>query len=326
MQTSRRTIQMLGVLMILVSTPGHTMDEKIADVWQRIQMACAAKVEKPDGMQPPATAGQIAQLEKVIGYEVPGPLRESLLVYNGSVDWGLEIVQQKDSEQRYRALSIDKIIKHWQRDRQRETEAKAEGDPFAKKPQWIPIFDQAHSIDEQIYLDTTDGTVLQFNLAASWGDEVDDFRYPDLVTFLKVLEHHIKSDLWFEWGNGTDAKAVMPPLHLDEAGIKKLKSETKQTVSIKLSDGKVFTVASEKESQLVDSILEALLPAKFIRTPAVEAPDYEVGFKVADTEYKIGIKKGPLEMLSYSINTANSQITGGDPGKLQKIMDSIVPR
>ena len=146
------------------------------------------------------------------------------------------------------------------------------------------------------------------------------------MTFLKVLEHHLRNDLWFEWGNGTDAKAWVPPLQLDKAGIKQLKSETKKSVTIKFADGQAIKVAGEKESELVDSILDAFEPAKFIRTPVVQNPDYQVSFQVGKVEYKIGIKKGPKEMLSYSINTATTQITGGDPEKLQAIIEAIIPR
>lgn len=323
---TRRYIQMLGILMFLVGMPGRTMDEKIGDVWQRIQQARDGKIDKPESLPPAATEEQIRYLAKTLDCQIPDQLHESLLVHNGSGESGLEIVNSDDTWQSYRALSIDGIIQHWQKDRQRESEAIAEGDPFPKKPEWIPVFLEPAEHQEQIYLDTTDGTILHFNSACGWGDEVDEFRYPDYLTFLKVLEHHIRNDLWFEWGNGLDAKAWVPPLQLDESGIKQLKAKSRHSVSIKLSNGRIVTVADEKESELVDSILAALAPAKFIRTPAVEAPDYEVSFKVGKAEYRIGIKKGPKELLSYSINTANTQITGGDPAKLTQILDAITPR
>ena len=123
---------------------------------------------------------------------------------------------------------------------------------------------------------------------------------------------------------GLDAKKFVPPLSLNKAGIKQLESETKQNVKVKFADGKVLTVAADQGNKLVNSILDAMKPVKFVRTPVVQNPDYEVEFKIGKVDYKIGIKKGPKEMLSYSINTANTQHSGGDPEKLKKIITAII--
>ena len=298
---------------------GRSPDETIADVWQQVQQARETKVKNPKPLNSPATEQQLQKLSKALGYEIPKVLRESLLVHNGLDKVGIW--------QGFKPLSVDGIIKHWQADRKRQQEAKAEGDPFVKKPEWIPVFVEDAEGDEQIYLDTKNGKLLHFHAAAgSYSDQVQGFRYPDYLTFLKVVEHHIRNDLWFEWGNGLDEKEVVPPLSLNAAGIKQLESETKQNVKIRLADGKVLTVAADQENKLVNSILDAMKPVKFVRTPAVQNPDYGVEFKIGKVDYKIDIKKGPKEMLNYSINTANTQLSGGDPAKLEKIITAIIPR
>ena len=296
---------------------GKPMNETIADVWQQVQQARNAKVKNPNPLNPPANEQQLEKLSEALGYDIPKALRESLLVHNGLNKAGIH--------QGFKPLSVDGIIKHWQADRQRAKEAKAEGDPVVKKPEWIPVFVEYASGEEQIYFDTKDGTLLHYNHAAgSYDDLVKDFRYGDYLTFLKVVEHHIRKDLWFEWGQGLDAKKFVPPLSLNKAGIKQLESETKQNVKVKFADGKVLTVAADQGNKLVNSILDAMKPVKFVRTPVVQNPDYEVEFKIGKVDYKIGIKKGPKEMLSYSINTANTQHSGGDPEKLKKIITAII--
>lgn len=318
MQIRNHSLHWLIALLLFLSPLERSTNDNIADVWQQVQQARNAKVKDPKPLNPAATEPQLQKLSKALGRDIPAALRESLLVHNGSDEATLW--------QGFQPLSVDAIIKHWQADRKTQREAKAEGDPFAKKPEWIPIFVEEAEGDEQIYLDITDGSILHFNLPASDGDQVEDFRYRNYLTFLKVLEHHIRNDLWFEWGNGLDEKEVVPPLSLNEAGIKQLESETKEDVKVKFADGKILTVASEQENELVNSFLDAMKPAKFVRTPTVQNPDYEVEFKVGKVEYKIGIKNGPKEMLSYSINTSNTQLTGGDPEKLEKIMTAIIPR
>ena len=318
MQIGNHYLRWLVALLLFWNASEQPMDETIADVWQQVQQARNAKVKNPNPLNPPATEQQLEKLSKALGYDIPKALRESLLVHNGLNKAGIC--------QGFQPLSVDGIIKHWQADRKRQKEAKAEGDPFVKKPEWIPVFVESAEGEEQIYLDAKDGTLLHYNHAASYGDEVEDFRYGDYLTFLKVVEHHIRKVLWFEWGHGLDENEIVPPLSLNKAGIKQLELETKQNVKVKFADGKVLTVAADQENKLVNLILDAMKPVKFVRTPAVQNPDYEVEFKIGKVDYKIGIKKGPKEMLSYSINTANTQHSGGDPEKLKKIITAIIPR
>lgn len=326
MQIKNHYLHWFIALLLFWNATERTMDEKIADVWQQIQQARSSKSENPGSLNPAATEKQIQKLAKALGREIPNPLRESLLVHNGSDKASLETVDREDMWQGFKPLGVDAINKHWQADRKSQQEAATEGDPFPKKPEWIPIFIEPTESEQQIYLDPANGTILLFNLPAGRGDQIEDFRYPDYLTFLKVLEHHVRNDLWFEWGNGLDAKKVVPPLSLNEAGIKQLESESKGSVKIKFPDGRVFTVAADKENLLVNSILDAMKPVKFVRTPAVEDPDHEIEFRIGEVDYKIGIKKGPKEMLSYSINTETTQHAGGDPEKLEKIMTAIIPR
>ena len=163
---------------------------KIQDTWYRIQEARNSKLDSPNPMNPPATETMIEQLETVLGFSVPPQFRDSLLIHNGMNKWGLEIQKDEYVEQAFTPLSVKAIERQWLDDRRYQKEAEAEGDDYSKKPEWIPIFIESAEGEEQVYLDSTDGTVLHYHMAASDPHAIDSFRYPDYTTFLSVLEHH----------------------------------------------------------------------------------------------------------------------------------------
>ena len=103
-------------------------------------------------MNPPATEDMIQRLASVLGYEIPNQLRSSLLTYNGSAKWGLEIEHGEIVSQAFAALSVTAIEKQWRSDRQQKRELKNEGDDFPKKPEWIPVFIDPAEGEEQVYL------------------------------------------------------------------------------------------------------------------------------------------------------------------------------
>ena len=103
-------------------------------------------------MNPPATEDMIQRLASVLGYEIPNQLRSSLLTYNGSAKWGLEIEHGEIVSQAFAALSVTAIEKQWRSDQQQKRELKNEGDDFPKKPEWIPVFIDPAEGEEQVYL------------------------------------------------------------------------------------------------------------------------------------------------------------------------------
>ena len=301
------------------------MNKKIIESWQRIQSARLGKMESPSAMNPPATEDMIHRLASVLGYEIPNQLRSSLLTYNGSAKWGLEIEHGESVSQAFAALSVTAIEKQWRSDRQQQREAKNEGDDFPKKPEWIPVFIDPAEGEEQVYLDTTNGSILQYHMAAN--PEVDPFRYPDYQTFLAVLENHIRQNLWFEWGNGTDAKPDerIRTLMLDDLGIEQLRTSDKQNVSVTMSDGSVIAINANEANAFVNSVLDALKPVKFTRWPAVQKPEYELEFSIDSKIHRIALRQAEVhpEYFDYSISGHNFQNTGGDSERLKQLMNSI---
>ena len=174
------------------------MNEKIREIWSRVTINSSIL----RSLNPPATTEAINQLGSELGLTIPDQLRYSLLTHNGSRKKGSAMAVS--DKQKYAFMNIEAIRKHWLEDRRCQKEAENEGDKYPKKPEWIPVFVDAIEQEEQIYLDTKDGSTLHYCLPAS--QEVDPFRYPDYATFLSVLEHHLRNDLLFEWGNDQNAK------------------------------------------------------------------------------------------------------------------------
>ena len=197
-------------------------------------------------------------------------------------------------------------------------EAEADGDEFEVAPEWIPIFVDPVEIDEIIYLDSTNGEVLLRLLPAS--QEIQKHRYTDLVSFLDVLEHHIRTGLWFEWGNDTKSKPAKPELTLNEKGIASLIKSKKEKVSLKLADGKPIEIKANG-NEFANAILESFKPVKYVRTPGVQEPDQQLSFLVDGKKYLIAIKRASEGKLSYSIG--NKQFCGGDAAKLEKLMSTL---
>ena len=318
-----RSISLFAVTIFLVfsfqafASDGFVNDE-IEATWERIQEARELKSGSPDELQPPATNKMVDQLAKDLELVVPQQLRESLLTHNGMDKWGLEIIDEQDSGQALKLLGIDQIRQHWQEDRKSEAEAIAEGDDYPKKSDWIPIFIDPAECEDQIYIDSKDGSVLLFQMPASVS--VHSFRYPDLNTFLMVLEHHIRNELWFDWGNGLDQKAIVPPPMLNEQGIKKLVSLEKNSVVVLDKDQK--EIAIEKNSDaFLNSVLNSFKPVKLTRTPGVQNPDYTIDFNIGPDSHRVVVMFGPDENLSYSIGSF--QFIGGRSAEFRKLIESI---
>ena len=295
-----------------------TFEDPVVEVWKRIEVARKAKVKKPHKLNPPASKEAIDKLEEHLACEIPAQLRASLLLHDGMEDLGLEIVDGKTT-QLYGWLGVAGIRKQWDEDRQRQKEAEAEGDEFEVDPEWIPIFVDPVDSEEIIYLDSTNGNVLLRLLPAS--QEIQQHRYTDLVSFLDVLEHHIRTGLRYEWGNDIKSKPTKPELTLDEKGISSLIKSNKEKVSLKLADGKSIEIKANG-NEFANAILESLKPVKYVRTPGVQEPDQQLSFSVdGKKDYLIAIKRASEGKLSYSID--NRQFYGGDAAKLEKLMSTL---
>jgi len=183
--------------------------DPIIDSWRKLEETRESKFKLPNKLKPPATEKEIKDLEQHVGFKLSEQVRKSVLLHNGmESDYGIEIVENDNIGQYYRWLSVEEIRKQWDSDRQRQKEAAAEGDKFLVHPKWVPIFVEPAERDDIIYVDSSNGTVLLFSWPSS--NEIQEHRYSDLVSFLEVLEHHISSDLWFEWGNDTDSNIKKP--------------------------------------------------------------------------------------------------------------------
>lgn len=292
------------------------MESTIKKIWSEIQAVTKAQ-KMTVSLKGPATTDSIKKLEGVLGYKLPSQLRESLLIHNGTDRNDLLLVNRKDLSQGYIVLGTEAIEKRWLSDRKQQREAEAEGDLFAKLPTWIPIVVDSAEGDEQVYLDTQDGTVLMCLRPAS--DEVQAFRYPDYATFLAVIHHHMNQGLWFEWGNKLNAKARELPFRLNDAGIKKLQGLPKDSVQIQSADGSVISVADNGDS-VVNAILDSFKPVKYTRTPGVQKPQYLLTFQSGAEKYEIAISVSE-EHLSYSVG--NVQFAGGNPKKFKRQLSKL---
>ena len=299
-------------------------NEKVREIWSRIGMNRSIL----RSVNPPATNEEINQLGLDLGLEIPDQLRFSLLTHNGSKKKGSGMAVSDN--QKYAFMNIEAIKRHWLEDRRYQKEAEAEGDDYPKKPEWIPVFVDSIEQEEQIYIDTKDGSIVHYNLPAS--QEVDPFRYPDYATFLSVLEHHLRNDLMFEWGNDQTAKHPDPlaALTLSEDGIDQLQVADKQDVSVKFPNGDIVAIDKSEGNVLVNSFLDCMRPVQFTRRPAVQEPEYELTFRIDSESYRIAIRKNELDaernLLDYSIsgpNEVDTQNSGGDSDRLMEVLNGI---
>ena len=306
-------------LLAVALTAGFFMEDPIKEVWQQIEDARLARVEQPSALKPPATKEAIDELAKHLGCEIPDQLRDSLVLHDGMEDWGLEIVDGEVT-QYYQWLGVDGIRKQWDEDRQRQREAEAEGDTFQVHPKWIPIFIEPVEHDDVIYLDTSNGTILLRLLPSS--SEIQEHRYADLLSFLQVLECHIRAGHWYEWGNDleTVANREAQPLLLNTKGIEVLTEKQKDSVVLKLTDGKTISF-TQGGNDFANSVLESFKPVQLTRTPGVQNPDHELSFSIDGQSYLVAIKLAPEGKLSFSLG--DTQFVGGDPAKFLTTVNGL---
>ena len=293
--------------------------DPVSDAWNTLEETRKSTFKEPRALNPPATEKEIGKLEKHLGLKLPKQLRKSLLLHNGMKDdYGIAIVEDEHMGHYLRWLSIKEIQQQWDRDRQREREAAAEGDRYQVHPKFIPIFVEPMERDDIIYLDSSNGTLLQYCVPSS--TEIQAHRYSDLTSFLNVIEHHIRNKLIFEWGNDIDAESVTAVPMLNKEGVEKLIHSQKEQVVFKLTDGKAVEM-KQGGHEFANSILESFKPVKFTRVPGVQNPDHELVFSIDGQTHTIAVKLAPEGKLSYSIG--NQQFAGGDPEKFRALVKTI---
>ncbi len=168
---------------------------ELKTVWQEIEVARSkADFYGHDfPMNPASSADRIEQyLTKTTGFYTPDQLTESLLIFDG--------MDRKRGVWRnsFIPLSVDDIVETWLNDRQREQEARDEGDQVVKYSHHLPImFDP--TLHHEIYIDARENSVLNYNVD---GGYFEDFAFADYLSWLIAVRDFRPLVGYMEWPTG----------------------------------------------------------------------------------------------------------------------------